>query len=314
MRRSTSSSSYATFQPIESRRLLSGNVAVAFDGQLLDVRGDELNNNAVITQALNGAITITGQNGTLINGLPSVRFANGLAIETLDVRMEGGDDRLTINRLNIAGDVNADMGVNLLGRDTVAINNSSIQGSLFAFGGRDLDTINVSGTTVFGDVTIDLAEGAGRSTVTNSTFNGSANLVGGEGNDAFNATGMTVGLELKLDTKEGSDTVNYSSSSASIANISTGLGVDLIRVAGFSSAEDFVVEAGDGNDLANLSGVSALKNLVVNMDSGNDILTVASSSAGQDAILVGGAGVDRLTDLGLTAGVKKEVVEFEFVA
>jgi hypothetical protein len=311
MRSNRKTLSSFTLEGIESRRMLSGNVAVAFDGQLLDVRGDALGNQFAINQNLAGAITVVGQNGTLINGLPSVRFANGLSIEKLDIRAEEGDDRVTINSLRIAGDVNADMGINLAGRDTFVVNNSSIEGNLFGYGGFDADTINLNGTTVFGDATIDLAEGAGRSNAANSTINGSATFVGGEGADVFSSNGLTVGLELKIETKEGNDTINYGNSSASIASIVTDLGADRVTFNTFSSAQDFVVETGDGNDVVSLTSVNALGNLSVNLDSGNDSLTVASSSAGLDAVLKGGAGVDTLSDQGLTGGTKKEVIEFE---
>jgi hypothetical protein len=306
--------SHVSFQPVEPRRMLSGNVDVAFDGQLLDVRGDNLNNNIVIAQQLSGAIVVTGQFGTLINGLPSVRFANGLSIEKLDVRMEGGDDRVAINRLNLAGDLNADLGINSLGRDTLVVNNSTIQGNLFGFGGFDTDTINVNGTTVFGDAIIDLAEGSGRSTVNNSTFNGSATFVGGEGADVFNAIEMTVGLSLNVDAKQGADVINHSLGSAMLAAYNTDLGADRITLSDLTILEDLIVESGGDNDTVSITSVNSGKNLVVNLDSGNDTLTVASSSAGQDAILVGGAGVDRLVDLGLTGGTKKEVIEFEILS
>jgi hypothetical protein len=299
-------------EAVENRRMMAGDVAVAFDGQLMDIRGDALANQFAINQNLAGTtITVVGQNGTLINGLPSVAFANALGISKLDIRGEDGDDRVTINRLRIAGDVNADLGVNLLGRDVMAVNNSTIDGSLFAYGGLENDTINLTNTTVALDATIDLAEGAGRSNITNASILGAATFVGGEGNDVFNSNGMTIGLELKLETKQGDDIVSYLASSASIFNASTDIGADRVTVDGFTTAEDFVVETGDGNDTVTLNAVASSKNLSVNLDSGNDRLNVSNSSAAEDAVLKGGAGTDTLLDTGLTGGVKKEVIEFE---
>jgi hypothetical protein len=301
-------------ETVESRRLLSGNVAVAFDGQQLEVVGDNLGNNVVISQSLAGAITVSGQNGTLINGLPSVRFAQGLGLEKFDVRMEGGEDRVTINRVNVAGDLNVDLGLNVAGRDTLSISNSTFQGNVFAYGGRDLDTINMTGSTVFGDAIIDLAEGSGRSTLNASTIQGSLTLVGGEGADVFNSNGLTVGLALNVDAKQGNDVVNYANGSAQIANFNMDAGADRVTVSNYSTMEDFNVDAGDQNDIVTLTGIASSKNLLVNLGSGNDVFSVSGSSAAEDVVVIGGAGTDRITDRGLTGGIKKEVLEFEVIA
>lgn len=299
-------------EAVEGRRMLAGDVAVTFDGQLMDIRGDALANQFAINQNLAGtSITVVGQNGTLINGLPSVAFPGAIGISKLDVRGEEGDDRVTINRLRIAGDVNVDMGINLPGRDVLNVNNSSIDGSLFAYGGSEADTINLTGSTVALDAIIDLAEGAGRSAATNSSVFGSATFIGGEGNDVFSSNGLTVGLEMKVETKQGDDNLNYQASSAALAGFMTDQGADRVSVNGFTTAQDFTVETGDGNDIVTLNAVASSGNFNVNLDNGNDRLTVGNSSAALDAVLKGGSGTDTLDDNGLTGGTKKEVIEFE---
>lgn len=311
MSRNVKTSALFSLDGLESRRLLSGNVSAAFDGQLLDIRGDNLGNQIAISQDLAGAITVVGQDGTLVNGRPSVTFLNGANIEKLDLRMEAGDDRVLIDRLRVAGDLNADLGINRVGNDFLAVNQSTFEGNFSAYGGRDFDIFDLTGTTVFGDVTIDLAEGAGRSTVTDTSIQGSATFIGGEGGDVFTSNFLTVGLDLKVETKEGNDSVSLADGSALSLGITTDRGADQVILSRFVSAEDVAVETGAGNDSVNFTSVQAGKNIKVNLDAGNDRMTVVASSAGEDAILEGGAGIDTLTDLGLTAGKVKEIKEFE---
>lgn len=300
---------------LETRRMFSGNVAVAFDGQLLDVRGDELGNNISINQSAAGVITVVGSNGTLINGLPSVRFANGASIEQLSVRMEGGGDRVTLNRLNTASDVNIDLGISGVDRDTLVVNRSVINGSLFAYGGGGSDTINLANTFVGLDATIDHAEGAGRSVITAMDVLGSATWIGGEGADVLSATGFSVGLEMKIETKEGNDQVTLVGSSTAIAGISTDAGADRVTIRDFLTRQDLSVETGVDNDVVTLERVFSSKNLLVNLDAGNDLLTVLGASATEDAIVVGGSGVDRIVGgSSLFGGIKREVTEFELFA
>ncbi|MCU0713951.1 MAG: hypothetical protein MUC43_17975, partial [Pirellula sp.] len=66
------------FESLERRALMAGDVFVAIEGELLRVEGDNLANQVTLAQTSTGDLVVSGQNGTTINGLPSVRFARAV--------------------------------------------------------------------------------------------------------------------------------------------------------------------------------------------------------------------------------------------
>ena len=88
------------FESLESRRLLSGNVAVTVAGSpgdtigTITINGDNKSNQIVITNNFDGYF-ITGQTGTTVNGQPSVFIDTGGHARNLAVSMGNGDDSVT---------------------------------------------------------------------------------------------------------------------------------------------------------------------------------------------------------------------------
>jgi hypothetical protein len=74
---------------------------------------------------------------------------------------------------------------------------------------------------------------------------------------------------------------------------------------------DVGVVTGVGNDRVVMTNVFSGKNLLVSLDAGADFYQGTNVMVTYDAVFEGGAGVDTFKDFGISAGIKKEIKEFE---
>lgn len=79
---------HSKIESLECRQQMAGDVSALLEGQLLKLEGDNVGNHVVVAQNSLGHVTVTGQNGTLINGRTSVRFLNP-QLNAMEIRMEG---------------------------------------------------------------------------------------------------------------------------------------------------------------------------------------------------------------------------------
>lgn len=313
MRMRTSIFRRMNLESLENRKLMAGDVAVALEGQLLTLRGDNLSNQVVVAQNAAGTVTISGQNGTTINGLPSLRLINP-QLNALEIRMEDGDDSVTLRGVNVANDIFAQLGA---GNDqiiTPATTPVTIGANASIEGGAGNDIVRLGGMTVRENLSIQGDIGALTVALSAGAVDKALTIVGDDANDSVTLNGMRVGDLVSIETKGGADVVTLTNVSAFGAFVNTdanGAGIDRVTMNRVTTIEDIGISTGAGDDVVALTDVTSGKSLTVSLDEGNDRFTGTRVSVAEDAVFEGGAGVDVFTDLGITAGIKKDIKEFE---
>lgn len=293
---------------------MANNVAARVEGSLLVVAGDTAGNQIVISRNAAGDVIVAGQNGTLVNGKPSERFAR-LQLNAAEILMGGGNDVVTLRGLQIANDLFLNLGD---GADRVispAAAPITVGNNLSIEGGSGDDIVRLEGTTVGSDAYIDGGIGSLTATVSNMLAGFNVTVISDDANDTFTLTQVAAGGEVSLETKGGSDRVSLTGVSALLLGISTDanalVGADRVTMLEVTTIEDIGVFTGPGVDIVQMVDVAAGKNITVSADEGNDTVSGTAVSAGVDAVFEGGAGVDIFEDFGITGGTKKDVKEFE---
>src|SRR3954453_14854076 len=123
-----------SFEALENRRLLAGDVKVTLVGGNLSVKGDAADNNIVITAS--GVSGVAGTSTTINGGTGS--FALSAPLSKLSVDMGAGNDNLTINGLTVKGKATVKLGK---GDDSFLIQNTTITGKLQIHNGKGHDTV-----------------------------------------------------------------------------------------------------------------------------------------------------------------------------
>lgn len=303
-------------ESLESRKLMAGDVAVALEGGLLRIDGDMLDNQIVVAQSTTGDVLVSGQNGTRINGLPSVRFVRP-NLNAMEVRMEGGNDTVTMRSVQLANDLMVDLGA---GNDRFVSPASApmvIGANANIFGEAGADVVQLSGVTVREDLYIDGGIGALNVQLSGVQVDKFMTAVSDEANDVVSISSSRFGLGASIETKGGSDRVTMTDVELFALNINTdansALGADVVTLNRVTTVEDLGIFTGDGNDVVRMTDVTSGKSMVVSLDAGNDQLIATRVAAAVDAVFEGGAGVDILTNLGISGGIKREFKEFEIL-
>lgn len=301
------------FESLERRALMAGDVFVAIEGELLRVEGDNLANQVTLSQTIAGDLVVSGQNGTTINGMPSVRFVRPV-INAAEIRMEGGDDAVVLRGLQLANDLFVDLGAGNDRLTSPAAAPISVGANASIYGEAGNDTIQLNRTKVFENLYIDGGLGALAATVADASIDKSMTIVGDEANDSLSVIGSTIGLDLSIETKGGSDTVRVSQLKALSLFINTdsnaAVGRDVVNISNASVVEDIGVFTGAGDDVVRLTDTSSNK-VTVSLDQGNDRLEATNVVAATDIIFEGGAGFDTLLETDVFASLFRDYKEFE---
>ncbi|MCU0705692.1 MAG: hypothetical protein MUF18_17115 [Fimbriiglobus sp.] len=291
-------------QTLEARENPSGNVTATLIGGQLKIEGDDFANDIRVSQT-STAVTVAGRNGTLVNGVASVRFA-AANLQQAEIKMNGGNDVVAIARLVTGGDQVIELGD---GNDRINLN-GDVTGTLVAvIGGQGDDTVTGTNLTSGGDMNFQLEDGVGRVTLNTATLLKSLTISTKDGADVISATGLSVGEDFAIETALGNDRVSLSGVSVGRGfTLNTDLGVDVVSMANFSAA-NADIQTGDGNDTVTLSGVNILENITVNTDAGNDTVTAHLRWSGNSrAVRLRGVGESgRLPDTPPSFVVKRAV-------
>lgn len=300
-------------ESLEGRKMMAGDVAVALEGQLLTLRGDNLSNQVVVAQNAAGTVTISGQNGTTINGLGSVRLLNP-QLNQLDIRMEGGDDSVILRGVTVANDLFVDLGAGNDRLSSPQLTPVTVGASATIEGGSGNDVVRLDGFTVREDLMVEGGIGSLNVSLNAGAVDKLLTIIGDDANDSVSLTGLRVGDALSIETKGGADVVSLTDVQAFSASVNTdanNVGIDRVTMNRVRTVEDIGIFTGGGNDVVALTDVTSGKSLTVSLDSGNDSFTGTRVSVAEDAVFEGGAGVDTFTDRGIFGGIKKDVKEFE---
>ena len=86
---------YLSYERLEKRCLLAGNVVVSLEGSTLLVAGDQLSNQIDVAQNSNGEVVFTGRDSTTINGLAEFTFNQ--TFDRTRFELNDGSDEVTLN-------------------------------------------------------------------------------------------------------------------------------------------------------------------------------------------------------------------------
>jgi hypothetical protein len=300
---------------LEARKMMAGDVAVALEGQLLKLQGDNLSNQVVVAQNAAGTVTISGQNGTTINGRASVRFVNP-QLEQLDIRMEGGDDSVVLRGVAVTNDLFVDLGAGNDRLTSPLLTPVTVGAIATIEGGAGNDVVRLDGFTVFEDLSINGGLGTLNVSLNSGAVDKALTVIGDDANDVVALNRLTVGDAISIETKGGADVVSLIDILAFSAFVNTdanNVGIDRVTMNRVTTAEDIGVFTGGGNDVVSMTDVRSGKSMTVSLDGGNDSFTGTRVTVAEDAVFEGGAGIDVFTDLGIRGGIKKDIKEFELV-
>lgn len=293
---------------------MANQVTSQLEGSLLVIAGDAANNQVTINRNAAGDVTVSGQNGTRINGLPSVTYRRAV-INAAEIDLSAGNDALTLRNLQIANDLNVKLGDGADRLTVPATTPIAVAGSANIEGSGGNDTIRIDGMGVGLDLYLDGGIGVLNATLTKAIVGGKLTVIGDEANDVVSISQSSAAGEFYVEAKGGNDQVTLNTVSALIMGIQTDAnaiaGADRVKLTAVSATEDIGVFTGPGNDIVEMLDVEALKNMIVSADAGADKVSGMNVYAGSDLILEGGSEVDTLEDFGFAAGIKFEVKEFE---
>jgi len=194
-----------SFEGLEQRRMMAGDVVVKMSGENLIIAGNRLDNAITITAgAIPGQVIVTGVTAggapTKINGTP-----NGAT---------------TLN--NFFGDLRVNMAS---GKDTLLINGITVRGNTTINSGHGIDNVQILNVTANGNAKVKLGGSSDTLTVANTNVAGKTSIRAGNGNDVVGLSNVTSN-KLKISGGKGNDQVNLASVTAAKANINGGKGVN----------------------------------------------------------------------------------------
>ncbi len=222
---SRKSSPSPTYQILEPRKLLAGDVTVTVDGSALRVVGDADANQIQIIGRADGSAVVTGLDGTTING-GSAEFSadadlrtaqielgdgndeveiRGLVLRNaLTVRTGGGSDSTDIQHINVRGiEVSAEDG-----NDVLQFDNVFSRSSIVILGGDGDDTVAIGAMAANGDGVINTGNGNDSLAVDNLGIKENMNLLFGNGDDQALIAGETYGYRGNIVLGAGDDTLS----------------------------------------------------------------------------------------------------------
>ena len=239
-----------SYERLERRCLLAGDVSVALDGSVLVVSGDDLANQIDVAQADNGDVVFTGRDNTTINGQAEFTFSE--AFDRARFELNDGADEVVLDGFEgvrefrfLGGDGNDRLEANGLvadfyhirgndGNDAVELVTSSARRSAYLFLGDGDDVVAVDSFD------------AGRN----------FKVLGGNGDDTFASNSLSVERKFRLNLGSGNDQALLSGQTnvERSARIRLGSGDDFLGVlpdlddAEASFERSVSVDAGRGDD------------------------------------------------------------------
>jgi hypothetical protein len=299
-----------SFQNLESRQLMAGNVAVQVTsgGDLL-VQGDTLGNDVAIVQSVTqgqadpGRFFVTGLNGTTINGLASGNYFQGVNRDVI-INLGAGSDHVTLGdgvsdfHFNVPNDLRISMGE---GANRVNINGITVRDDATITSGAGLDTVDIHGARIgvaggvdggLNDFTINTGNGTDVVRMRNFFARHNLNINAGGltdvGRDLVDLAIGDVGNDIIISTGGGRDTVLTDTVGANHLNVNTGADADGVRITNTNPTE-----------------------LNVNLGAGTDTLAI-SHTFGLHAQLNGGDGaLDRVFEHDVVFDNGQSLVGFE---
>ena len=279
---------YATYDRLEGRRLLAGDVGVFLDGSTLVVEGDQLANQIDVAQTVNGDVVFTGRDSTTINGLDEFTFAETFSRSRFELN-DGADD--------------------------VALNGFE-GGSEFRFLGGDGDDRIVANAVTARYFHFQGNAGNDAVQLVQSSSRRSSYFHLGDGDDVVAVASFTAGRNFKVYGDGGDDT--FTSNVLDVRRkfrVNLGNGNDQALISGETNIRRTAkIRLGSGNDflavLPELNDAATVfqKHSLISTGSGDDTVAVGDSNRFErNARFNGQSGFDSI-DLGESDFERRSIV------
>jgi hypothetical protein len=273
-----------SFQQLEDRTLMTGNVAANVSLNSLTITGDSNANNIQIEQTSANQFTVIGLGGTTINGKTQQTFTN--VTKDLKIDLKGGDDNLLIG--SDAGvpptvTIGRDLSVTLGDGNDYADLNVKVKGNMNVDAGANDD-----------NVLFDYAIVGNPGGLQNATVDM------GSGDDTLDAVQLNVAHDFTIKTASSSAGLNLyvdSYTSPNIVghdfNIQTGDGADNLAVYSTNVGNKLNVTTAGGADFAAIAAINA-DQIFADMGAGDDYLYLSGSNTARVATFQGNLGNDKV--------------------
>lgn len=238
--------------------LAAGNVQVSTSAVDVDIDGDSAANELSIAYDGDRRISVTGANGTTVNGGASATVA---VSGKLDIRLRDGDDRIVMIGVVLPDDVRVDLGA---GRDVFRCHESSMEG-LSVTGDAGVDDIIAQLVTVRGDLKLQGRDGRDTINLAFIDIGGKTSLDGGAEDDTFRLDALSPSGPFSLSAGGGNDAV-------------------LVLSSQFAAQTAFDLDASD--DRITMNSVTADKAVVIDGGGGADTYTDAGGNVFQGSLVL----------------------------
>ncbi len=269
-------------EQLEIRRVPVGNITAGLQAGVLTVTGDNLGNDVVVQRNAVGAITVTGLNQTLVNGVaPSngASVASFFGVTDLVIQTNNGDDSVRVGGNLIVPTILRDISIDTgAGNDKVEL--------IRTIAGDDLNILTKNGndTVTLTKVTVGFL---GQDNNQNDLQINTARISSGAADaDVVKLNEVKVKRDLSITTGDDADVVQLFDPRA-LRPVTAGV-AQAITV-----GDDLRIDTGDAADKVTLILVNVVDELDIELRSGDDTLNVRRTTA-DDAHFDGGLGRDSL--------------------
>ena len=249
-------------EPLESRRMLAGNVTISQNAAGdFTIKGDGQSNFVAISADSNGHLFIQGAN-TIVryNGVSS--NAHLIPLSTaytlprhLKIRSGGGDDIIAVDRLTIRNNVDASLGS---GDDSIVLSDVTIGDRIKMKGGGGADRLDLFSVDVTGKSSLTLNAQSNSDSdldgisILSSTFGDESIVVGSSRDDHVVIESSQFAAEFLLKTSGNNDVVIFNENIfQDSVIIDLGAGDDTIDLEETTFAKSSDFKMGRDNDLIN---------------------------------------------------------------
>lgn len=329
MTHSRKSTAVPTYQVLESRKLLAGDVTVSVNGSALEVLGDGDANQIQIVGSPDGSAVVIGLNDTTING-GSADFVTGADLRTAQIQLGDGNDEVDIrglvldNALTVRtgdGDDRAEIqhinarGIEVSGNDgsdVLQLDNVFSRRSIVILGGDGDDTVAIGAMAAERNGVIDTGSGDDILAADNLGIRENMTLVFGSGDDQALLAGETYGYRGNIVLGAGDDSLSILPATNEAAaryrrnlTISGNSGDDTIALdASVTANRRSRVDGGTDNDALQQGDADLGRSTVRNFESAEitdlntrlDSFYAALTASNIDVTRFGGPAIDTDTD------------------
>jgi hypothetical protein len=187
----------------EDRLTPAGNITAVLSGSDLLVSGDDLGNQASVSQSPDGTIQIIGLAGTTVNGKPAEIFPLA-SLTKAEFKLNAGDDELEIVNLRVASDLLIEGGD---GADVTRLFGTISGDKIEIKTGAGDDDVQGFDANVLGDLVIAGEDGVADVLLVSVLVDGNLDVTSKDADDQVGLFGVQVSGDVNVETGKGHDIV-----------------------------------------------------------------------------------------------------------